>query len=332
MSPEQVEGRAVDPRSDLYSFGVTSYEMLAGRPPFEGETPLSVAVQHLRTEPPRLENLRPDLPDGLCRIVHRLLAKNPAERYQAAADIMRDLRGLRVAGLEHWPEGADEWDTPEVLAFSEGRSEATLQLAAVMKSQGMAARRRRVGWWVATALVAGLLAGGAAAWISRPTYLLADVAAGVERKASAKLQYWHAMKLNTEEAWLAVERYFPQSDPVNRVYAWQAKQRLAELYRANNQLEQALQLYTQLAGSDEPQYAAYGLVGRANLLDQQGKRNLATAELAEAVEQLSQLPDEQITNVLEWLNMDLDETFLSIAAENARLKTLPLELMLRLSQ
>ena len=106
MSPEQVEGRPVDPRSDLYSFGVTSYEMLAGRPPFEGETPLSVAVQHLRTEPERLENLRPDLPEGLCRIVHRLLAKNPAERYQTPADVMRDLRALNVDGLEQWPAGS----------------------------------------------------------------------------------------------------------------------------------------------------------------------------------------------------------------------------------
>ncbi len=92
MSPEQVEGRAVDPRSDLYSLGVTSFEMLAGRPPFEGDTPLSVAVQHLRTEPGRLENLCPDLPEGLCRIVHRLLAKNPAERFQTPAEVMRDLR------------------------------------------------------------------------------------------------------------------------------------------------------------------------------------------------------------------------------------------------
>ena len=65
MSPEQVEGRPVDPRTDLYSFGVTCYEMLTGQPPFHGDTALSVAVQHLKSEPPRLEDLRQDLPGAL---------------------------------------------------------------------------------------------------------------------------------------------------------------------------------------------------------------------------------------------------------------------------
>ena len=59
MSPEQVEGRALDPRSDIYSLGVTCYHMLAGEPPFRGETALSVAVQHVKTSPDRLENRRP---------------------------------------------------------------------------------------------------------------------------------------------------------------------------------------------------------------------------------------------------------------------------------
>ena len=65
MSPEQVEGRAVDPRSDIYSFGVTCFHMLTGAPPFRGDTALSVAVQHLKTQPERLEQLRPDLSPGL---------------------------------------------------------------------------------------------------------------------------------------------------------------------------------------------------------------------------------------------------------------------------
>jgi serine/threonine-protein kinase len=59
MSPEQVEGRRVDPRSDLYSFGVTCYQMLAGEPPFKGDTALSVAIQHLQNPPRRLEELCP---------------------------------------------------------------------------------------------------------------------------------------------------------------------------------------------------------------------------------------------------------------------------------
>jgi serine/threonine-protein kinase len=84
MSPEQVEGRALDPRSDIYSLGVTCYHMLIGEPPFRGETALSVAVQHVRTQPERLENRRPDLPTALCRIVHKMLAKKPGDRYADA--------------------------------------------------------------------------------------------------------------------------------------------------------------------------------------------------------------------------------------------------------
>ena len=63
MSPEQVEGKPLDPRSDIYSFGVTCYHMLAGQPPFRGETAFEVALQHVRAEPEPLGKTRPDLPD-----------------------------------------------------------------------------------------------------------------------------------------------------------------------------------------------------------------------------------------------------------------------------
>jgi serine/threonine-protein kinase len=100
MSPEQVQGHPVDHRSDLYSFGVTCYHLLAGQPPFKGATPFEVAIQHVQAEPPPLQSVRPDLPADLCAIVHKLMAKNPADRYQTARDVIRDLakvqKGLPV--------------------------------------------------------------------------------------------------------------------------------------------------------------------------------------------------------------------------------------------
>ncbi len=101
MSPEQVQGLPVDHRSDLYSFGVTAYHLLAGQPPFTGATVFDVALQHVQGVPPPLSGLRPDLPAALCDAIHRLLAKRPADRYQTAREFSRDLakvsKGLPLA-------------------------------------------------------------------------------------------------------------------------------------------------------------------------------------------------------------------------------------------
>jgi tRNA A-37 threonylcarbamoyl transferase component Bud32 len=102
MSPEQVQGQAVDHRSDLYSFGVTAYHLLAGFPPFKGSTAFEVAAKHVQQDPEPLGTFRPDLPADLLALVHRLMAKNPADRYQTAKDVIRDLgriqKGLAVEG------------------------------------------------------------------------------------------------------------------------------------------------------------------------------------------------------------------------------------------
>jgi serine/threonine-protein kinase len=95
MSPEQVEGKAVDCRTDIYSFGVTCYHMLAGRPPFQGESPFEVALQHVRAEPKPLLEVRPDLPAALCAIVHKMLAKDPTGRYQNGRELLKDIARLR---------------------------------------------------------------------------------------------------------------------------------------------------------------------------------------------------------------------------------------------
>src|SRR5439155_18621652 len=95
MSPEQVQGQKIDARTDIYSLGVTCYHMLAGEPPFRGATAFDVALKHVQEQPRPLAELRPDLPPDLCGMVHKMMAKNPDDRYQSAREILRDLVKLR---------------------------------------------------------------------------------------------------------------------------------------------------------------------------------------------------------------------------------------------
>ena len=101
LSPEQARGGEVDPRSDLYSLGIVLYELLTGKTPFDGETPVEIAMKHLSTAPKPPSTLRPDIPRDLDAVVLRALAKNPDDRYQNAdemeADLERVARGRPVA-------------------------------------------------------------------------------------------------------------------------------------------------------------------------------------------------------------------------------------------
>jgi eukaryotic-like serine/threonine-protein kinase len=95
LSPEQARGGEVDPRSDLYSLGVVLYELLTGKTPFDGDTPVEIAMKHLSNAPKPPSKLRPDVPPELDKVVLRALAKNPDERYQSADEMEVDLE--RVA-------------------------------------------------------------------------------------------------------------------------------------------------------------------------------------------------------------------------------------------
>ncbi len=112
LSPEQAKGGEVDPRSDLYSLGIVLYELLTGKTPFDGETPVEIAMKHLSTMPKPPSKLRPDVPRELDMVVMRALAKNPDERYQSADEMEGDLervaRGARVSATtaRHGDAGA----------------------------------------------------------------------------------------------------------------------------------------------------------------------------------------------------------------------------------
>jgi serine/threonine-protein kinase len=92
LSPEQARGERVDARSDLYSAGCLLYELLTGRPPFTGDSPVAIAYQHVRENPVPPSRVDPDVPAWADAIVLKAMAKSPADRYQTAADMRADLQ------------------------------------------------------------------------------------------------------------------------------------------------------------------------------------------------------------------------------------------------
>ncbi len=95
ISPEQAKGGRVDNRSDIYSLGVVMYEMMSGRPPYDGESPVAVAIQHINGGAAMPSTLNPNIPGGLEQIIMRAMAHEPGERYASATQMLGDMDEFR---------------------------------------------------------------------------------------------------------------------------------------------------------------------------------------------------------------------------------------------
>ncbi|HXV91672.1 MAG TPA: Stk1 family PASTA domain-containing Ser/Thr kinase, partial [Pseudonocardia sp.] len=116
LSPEQARGEAVDARSDVYAAGCVLFELLTGEPPFTGDSPVAVAYQHVREEPRAPSEVRRGVSPALDAIVLKALSKNPANRYQSAAEMRTDLMRVRSGQTPLAPAVMSEHERTAMMA------------------------------------------------------------------------------------------------------------------------------------------------------------------------------------------------------------------------
>ena len=177
FSPEQAQGLAVDPRSDLYSLGVVLYELVTGRPPFTGDTPLAIAYKHVQDEPARPSTMISGLPVSLEAIIMKLMSKRPDDRYSTAEDLRADLNRF-LAGEPTVAERDLVAAGAGAAAVVVSDEPATTVQAATVAGEAVppvappdeptADEPKKRTWVFAVALVVGLaLLGGALFWFTR---------------------------------------------------------------------------------------------------------------------------------------------------------------------
>jgi serine/threonine-protein kinase len=240
MSPEQAQGHELDHRSDLYSLGVTFYHMFAGEPPFKADAPLAIALKHVKDTPVSLAVHRPDLPPDLVKLVMKLMAKDPKDRYQSAAEMLRDLARIRES-LNTVAINVPDADlatiaAPRVRANgdpaaafpapSPAKTVATLSSTLGQRMGSFRVNRRTLTLVVLLCLAAGSGWG----WYTRPEDLLSERLEPVsepplpalwmapnwktiDQQKSVEAQYHYALLQapadDQEAAWIAVPGYFP---------------------------------------------------------------------------------------------------------------------------
>ncbi len=149
FSPEQAQGKGTDVTSDLYSVGVTLYEMLTGRVPFDGDSPVAIAMQHLHAAPEPIQRFAPDVPDAICHVCMKAMEKDPQYRYRSAREMASELRMAlegRVSDMQ--PRLVENLTAAAPSSSSASRPMPVRQTTARSRTRHSALR-----WWVVTGMV-----------------------------------------------------------------------------------------------------------------------------------------------------------------------------------
>lgn len=256
MSPEQVQGKPVDPRTDLYSLGCTLYFLLSGRPPFDAAEPLAVAMQHLNETPKPLPSIRPDLKldDWLLGTINRLMAKNPDDRFASAAELSAWI--AQQTGLVTESLGG-------------GTAEATVRLQKAMLVEGRRRRQSRNRRVIAVALplvvgLAGFWAASPNQPLSVPRLLRPD---RVPAKETVQQQFLAAVSRNDLAGWQAVAQHFPpEENDTNAAYALKADLQAARLLIRQQRQPEAIAILERIA-DDSAIDRLIRMVATAELID-----------------------------------------------------------------
>ena len=148
FSPEQAQGKGTDVTSDLYSVGVTLYEMLTGRVPFDGDSPVAIAMQHLHAAPEPIRRYAPEVSDAICHVCMKAMEKDPQYRYRSAREMASELRMALEGRVSEMQPRLAENLTPVQTNPSSIRQNAVRQTTGRTRTKPNNAR-----WWIMTAVV-----------------------------------------------------------------------------------------------------------------------------------------------------------------------------------
>ncbi len=302
MSPEQVNGKTLDARSDIYSMGVMAWHMLAGHPPFSGDTALAVAVKHLNEAPPSLSELRPDVPAGVVSLINRMMSKKKEDRPADALAVANELKSLlrQATGKETPPSEA-----------------AFRQEAAPSRGGKIILERplRQQMWWMIGACVLVMASTAGIGWAMRtpdPFLTKAPTDSKVRPFDTVEGQLYHALGLigkegispdDIEAAWIAVKTHKEANDQARN----RADLNLAMIYLNTKRRKLAETIFTDFESSSDVWRKAHGNAGLAIIagLDGQNSRLHQLANKAQeiarqndSVKQLDQAIDEALKDAL----------------------------------